>query len=652
MDALDAFFGHMGLLSLGYCSAAAPALQWAMVTADAVLALALLSLPLMLWRYVQQRPEMARRRWARLFAAGLVACGAAHLLGIGLPGQAGCSWQAISKGLIAAISVATVGWLWRQWPLAARLPGMQQLQALVASLEAEVGRRRSAEQHIQDLEQGLAVTLATIEAGFLACDAQGRVTRMNAVAERITGWPQAEAQGRSLWQVFEREERPAAYLEKTVVAVMIERGATVADLHHMVAVSRDGSRTAVEVRGALTYADDGSVRGMAVVFRDMTALQVAEVENHRLAAIVASSRDAIIGKDLDGRITSWNRGAEALFGYSAAQILGQSVQRLIPPERTAEEMRLLADLAAGKTVPPFETVRLAQDGSLIPVSVSISPIHDATGRVIGGSKIARDIRAQLQAEASRLKTEQLESENRQVLEATRLKSLFLANMSHELRTPLNAIIGFAELLHTGAVPLASPKHHDFLGHIASSGHHLLQLINDILDLSKVESGKFEFYPEPIDLPALVQGSLDVLHTAIQRKHLTLATDIDPQLTNLVLDPARLKQALFNYLSNAIKFTAEQGRIVVRASPAGPQHFRIEVEDHGSGIAPADLPRLFSEFEQLDIGHNRQHPGTGLGLALTRRLVAAQGGSTGVRSQVGVGSVFDLLLPRQPRQPHQ
>ena len=259
--------------------------------------------------------------------------------------------------------------------------------------------------------------------------------------------------------------------------------------------------------------------------------------------------------------------------------------------------------------------------------------------------IVSDISAQRQAEEARLEAQRLEAENRQVIEATRLKSQFLANMSHELRTALNAIIGFAELLQTGAVPATSPKHREYLGRIGTSGHHRLQLINDVLDLSKVEAGKFEFSAEPVDLAQLVHEAFAVLHTAVQRKRLTVAVQIDPKLTGLVIDPARFKQVLYNYLSNAIKFTGDGGHIALRAMPAGAALFRVEVEDNGIGIATADLPRLFTEFQQLDAGYSKQHAGTGLGLALTRRLVAAQGGSTGVRSAPGLGSVFYLVLPR-------
>lgn len=364
----------------------------------------------------------------------------------------------------------------------------------------------------------------------------------------------------------------------------------------------------------------------------------AAQQRQQLAAIVESSYDAIIGKTLDGRITSWNAAAAALFGYSAAEAIGMPVLRLIPPEREAEERRILADLAQGRRVPPFDTVRQARDGRRIEVTVTVSPIRDALGRIVGASKIVRDITQQRQAAL-------LLAESRRAQEASRLKSQFLANMSHELRTPLNAIIGFADLLGAGAVPAGSAKQGEFLGHIASSGRHLLQLINDVLDLSKVESGKFEFAPEPVQLPRLLHEVLGVLQSGLQRKQLQVEVDLDPALGPLVLDPARLKQALYNYLSNAIKFTPERGRITVRACAEGAALLRIEVEDNGLGIAPADLDRLFVEFQQLDSGHAKEHAGTGLGLALTRRLVWAQGGQVGVRSQLGIGSVFHLVLPR-------
>jgi signal transduction histidine kinase len=242
----------------------------------------------------------------------------------------------------------------------------------------------------------------------------------------------------------------------------------------------------------------------------------------------------------------------------------------------------------------------------------------------------------------------LEARNLHIQEASRFKSEFLANMSHELRTPLNGIIGFAELMHDGKTGPVAAEHKEYLGDILASSRHLLQLINDVLDLSKVESGTMEFRPEPVDLTRFVGEVCDVLRGVASRKRIRIDTVVDPEIGPVVLDPAKLKQILYNYLSNAVKFTPEEGRVIIRAAPEGAAAVRLEVEDAGPGIAPEDLGRLFVEFQQLDAGVAKRHKGTGLGLALTKRLVEAQGGWVGVRSTPGLGSVFFAVLPRATR----
>jgi PAS domain S-box-containing protein len=644
VDLLTSLLGRNGYLPHGYCFTWTPGLLWSMVGADAVIATAYFSIPLAIVQFIRKRTDSAwSASWnwvAGLFSAFIFACGVTHVMDIWTVWRPDYGLQALTKVVTAGVSILTAIALWPLLPRLLRIPSVGQLQESIRSLEDEVQKRRTAEEHLTDTQQILAATLASIGAGFIATDREGRVTHMNAVAQQMMGWTQEEALGQSLWTVFVRDGRPAGTSDVGVVDWLVGRGMDLYSADDQVAIARDGKRTLLEVRGALTYAEDGSVRGVAIVFRDMTPLKRAEAESMRLAAIVESSNDAIIGQTMDGRITSWNRAAQALFGYGAAEALGQSEQMLVPPECQAEDRRVLEALARGVAQPAFDTVRLAKDGRRLEVSVAMSLVLDAQGIVMGASKIVRDVSHQRRVEA-------LEAENRQILEANRLKSQFLANMSHELRTPLNAIIGFADLLHSGAVPAESSKHGTFVGHIATSGRHLLQLINDVLDLSKVESGKFEFFPERVNLSQLVTEVRDILQTAIARKHLVFTIDIDPTLGDLVLDPARLKQVLYNYLSNAIKFTPEGGRVTVRARAEGPAHFRLEVEDTGVGIAEADLPRLFVEFQQLDGSYSKQHQGTGLGLALTRRLVQAQGGSVGVRSTRGQGSVFHLVLGRKP-----
>jgi PAS domain S-box-containing protein len=270
---------------------------------------------------------------------------------------------------------------------------------------------------------------------------------------------------------------------------------------------------------------------------------------------------------------------------------------------------------------------------------------DRTPRMTG---VCWDITERRRGEELRRKNDQLVEQNQRVQEANRLKSEFLANMSHELRTPLNAIIGFAELMHDGKVGAVSAHQQEYLDDILTSSRHLLQLINDVLDLSKVEAGKMEFRPEPVDLAKVFGEVKDILRTMAAQKQIRVEVEIDAGVTGVLVDPAKLKQVLYNYLSNALKFTPDAGRVVVRATPEGPEAWRLEVEDTGFGIRPEDLDRLFVEFQQLDASMAKKHAGTGLGLALTKRIVEAQGGQVAARSAPRMGSVFSAVLPRISR----
>jgi signal transduction histidine kinase/DNA-binding response OmpR family regulator len=258
----------------------------------------------------------------------------------------------------------------------------------------------------------------------------------------------------------------------------------------------------------------------------------------------------------------------------------------------------------------------------------------------------QDLLARTQRQASELLEARIGLERKadELARASAYKSKFLASMSHELRTPLNAIIGFSELMHDGLVKDPA-KQHEFLGHVLASGRHLLQLINDVLDLSKVEAGKLEFHAERVSMTDIVGEVLAILKATAAQRKVQVQSSVAPEVNEVVLDPARLKQLLYNYVSNALKFTPPDGRVDIRVTAEGPDEVRIEVEDTGVGIAPADLERLFAEF--LQVGKDsRQAEGTGLGLVLTKRLVEAQGGSVGVRSEVGKGSVFHAVLPRR------
>ncbi len=376
--------------------------------------------------------------------------------------------------------------------------------------------------------------------------------------------------------------------------------------------------------------------------------ELAATTNFLNNVLESATEYSIIATDIEGCILTWNEGARRNYGYHAEEVVGKMKSQLLHAKKdlSSGEVSKFFELAfkIGKADRVFEHLR--RTGDVFPASVSVTLRHDVSGRPSGYLLISKDITEQKALEEQlQNKNEELERQNHQVQEANRQKSEFVANMSHELRTPLNGIIGFAELIYDEKVGPVSSEHKEYLGDILTSSKHLLQLINDILDLSKVEAGKMEFSPEPITPEILVKEVCDIVRTMAALKRIILATDIDSSLVGIVADARSLKQILYNYLSNALKFTPEEGKVVVRLVAESKDNFRIEVEDNGTGIISEEMGRLFVKFQQLDGSARKKYAGTGLGLALTKKMVEAQGGTVGVRSTPGVGSVFYAVLPR-------
>jgi PAS domain S-box-containing protein len=361
-------------------------------------------------------------------------------------------------------------------------------------------------------------------------------------------------------------------------------------------------------------------------------LRNAEDQALYARSLIEASLDPFVMISPAGKITDVNAATVTVTGVLREKLVGTDLSDYFTePERAREGYRQA--FSEGFVTDYPLTIR-HEDGQLTEVLYNASVYRDACSNVLGVFVAARDVTMQRKAQV-----------------ANRMKSEFLANMSHELRTPLNAIIGFAKLMAHGKVGPVSAQHQEYLGDILKSSSHLLQLINDVLDLAKVESGHMEFHPEPVVLARLVREVRDILRTIAAAKLIRIDVAIEPGIEALHLDPAKLKQVLYNYLSNALKFSSASGHVALRIRAEGATHFRIEVEDTGIGIRPEQIALLFTEFHQLDSGTSKQYQGTGLGLALTKRIVEAQGGEVGVTSVWGSGSVFFAVLPRTQVEVH-
>ena len=372
--------------------------------------------------------------------------------------------------------------------------------------------------------------------------------------------------------------------------------------------------------------------------RDVTARRRGEEERNRLAEIVRATPDSVVSKSLDGRIQTWNAGAQAVYGYAAADAIGKTAVELgiVPRERAEEDARLMRMAAAGRRVEQFHTKRVTRAGVRIDVSLTVGPIRDAAGRVIGAAFVARDDTDRRRA------AEKLEQATGRAERASRAKTEFLANVSHELRTPMSAIIGLTDLALDEPLP---PHVSEWLGTVRESADHLLALLNEILDFSRIESRRFELEPGPFALRDVVEDTVKSLARKADEKGLELTGSVAGGLPDrLIGDPVRLRQILTNLIGNAVKFT-EAGGVSVRVEPdgGGADHgggggfddgdrvgeevgVRIAVRDTGPGIAADDRERVFQPFAQADNTTARKHGGTGLGLSIVRKLVELMGGS--------------------------
>jgi PAS domain S-box-containing protein len=483
----------------------------------------------------------------------------------------------------------------------------------------DVTERKMAEE-LQRASSAYARSL--IEASLdplVTISAQGKITDVNEASVQATGVPREQLIGTDFSDYFTEPEKARAGYQKVFSEGFVR--------DYPLAIRHSSGVITDVLYNASVYKDDkGKVLGVFAAARDVTVQKQA---SQYARSLIEASLDPLVTISAQGKITDVNAASVDATGVPREKLIGTDFSDYFTEPQTAREG--YQKVFSEGLVRDYALAIRHVTGRIMDVLYNASVYKDDKGKVLGVFAAARDVTERKRFEQS-------------LQEANRMKSEFLANMSHELRTPLNGIIGFTEFLVDGKPGQINPKQKEYLGDILNSAKHLLQLINDVLDLAKVEAGKMELNLEDFSLTQAIDEVCAVAKPMAQKKHMLVSISVAAELERVTLDQQKFKQVLYNLVSNGIKFTDDGGAVEISAQPYNGGYFKLSVNDTGIGIKPEDLQRLFREFEQLESGTSRRYEGTGLGLALTRKIVELQGGSISVESKIGKGSVFSVVLP--------
>jgi PAS domain S-box-containing protein len=499
-----------------------------------------------------------------------------------------------------------------------------ELLTMMAGVGIQMGHL-SERRTVEEVRNKLAAIVESSDDAIVSKDLNGIINSWNKSAEKIFGYKAEEVIGRSILVLIPPELHP----DETMILSKIRSGQRI-EHFQTVRVRKDGVRIDVSLSISPIKNEQGQIIGAAKIARDITAQKKAEQAALQLAAIVESSDDAIVSKDLTGTVTSWNKAAERIFGYTADEMVGRPITTIIPPELHCDEPVILSRIQSGERIQHFETVRLTKDGRLIDVSLTISPVRDHTGRIIGAAKIARDISQQKKLENALHVSERLASVGR-----------LAATVAHEINNPLEAVTNYVYLAKRQ--PELSELTRGFLD-IAD---------RELIRVAHIAQQTLGFYrdnsrPTRLLLSDVIKDVVTIYERKITYKGLIIQHQVEPDLATWAFK-GELKQVLSNLLANAIDASREGGRIVIRARRSRDHRFgnwglRITVADNGTGIAQQDKPRIFAPF----FTRNKE-VGTGLGLWITRDLLERRGGSIHFRSTTSnpSGTVMSIYVPAAP-----
>ncbi len=541
----------------------------------------------------------------------------------------------ISRLARAATSVSESG----DYSIRVQNDSADELGILIDTFNAMLGRIQSRDIELQNARTSLQTTLTSIGDAVISTDTEGRIIFANPVARSLLRWPGPDLEGSHIDEVFRIvNEFTRAKVESPVQRVLRE-GIIVGLANHTILIAADGTEVPIDDSAAPIH-QNGRVAGVVLVFRDITERRRAQQDAAYLASIVESSEDAIVGKSPDGIIQTWNAGAERLYGYKAQDVIGQPMLQLLPPERRHEESNILERIRAGSRVVHFETVRTRKDGTPIDVSLTISPIRDKTGQIVGASHVARDITEQKRTAEQMRQTQKLES-----------LGVLAGGIAHDFNNLLTGILGNASIALDDLGP-GSPARAP-IESVISASERAAQLAQQML----AYSGKGRFVLEQIDLSARVRETLPLIKTSIPTT-VELRLDLAEHLPVVEADASQVQQLIMNIIINAAEAVPE-GRagtvtIVTRpesiaadiknqddgnhGEPSPGRYVLLEVTDNGSGMDEHTKARIFDPF------FTTKFTGRGLGLAAALGIVRGHRGAIQVISAPGQGTTFRVLLP--------
>ncbi len=509
-----------------------------------------------------------------------------------------------------------------------------------------------------DTERWLAAIVESSDDAIISKTLDGVITSWNSGAQRIFGYTASEVVGKPITVLIPQE----LWQEEVSILARLRRGERI-DHYETTRLRKDGTKITVSLSISPIRDAAGAITGISKIARDLTeqkrilareaAARAEMLAERKFRELIESAPDAILQVDSSGKIILANRTAELMFGYSRDELVGMQVDNLVPEasrdrhaahRKQFEEAGVIRPMGLG-----LDLRACRKDGTELPVEISLSPMRNENS--VHTTAVIRDVterkRAERQIESlQKSYLAEIEARHKEEERLNRLKSEFIASISHELRTPLHTIIGFAELLDEQEVGPLNEKQQRFVHHIRADSDHLLNLINDVLDLSRIEAGGLTVRTVPLALETAISEAVNAIRPQAEGKGVAVREENIPAI-GILADPLRIRQVLYNLLSNAVKFTESGGEVAVTAAEE-ESFVQITVSDTGLGIPPEECACIFDKFYQVGYTTAGVRQGTGLGLTISKQLVEAQGGRIWVESEPGKGSHFHFTIPVQPK----